>query len=166
MKKSIFNEKLYHLELTSSKLAFHKWEEVKHQLSIMKLTAQKFKCIGGFSRGYTWVLSYCIKVIVICKSLFQNCAVVSDSIGEARLILFFKAITTACLMFLLANMLFVVTHCNIFIIATVLSFNFRIKYDKTYAMIAGWSQHIGTNVWVMRIGIFWKCGVRNWNVNG
>lgn len=142
---------------------------MKHQLSIVKLTAQKSKCIGGFGGGYTWVLGYCIKVIVICKSLFQNCAVVSDSIGEAMLILFFEAITTACLMFLFANILFVVRRCNIFIITkvlSILSFSFRIQHDKTHAKIAGWPQPFGTNVWVMHIGIFWKCGVRDWNVNG
>lgn len=47
--------------------------------------------------GYTSVLGYCIKVIVI---LFPNCAVISDLVGEAMLILSFEAITTACLMFL------------------------------------------------------------------
>lgn len=116
--------------------------------------------------SYIWVLSYCIKVIVICKSLFQNSAVVSDSISEAMLILFFKAIITAWLMFLFANILFVVTHCNIFIITMVLSFSFRIRHDKTYATIAGWPQDTGTNVWVMHLGMSWKCGVRDWNVNG
>lgn len=55
------------------------------------------------------------KVIVICKSFLQNHTVVSYSTGEAMLILSFGAITTACLMFLFATILFVVTHCNIFI---------------------------------------------------
>lgn len=133
MKKSIFKEKLYHLVLTSSKLTFHKWEEIKHQLSIMKKHRNPSVLVVLW--GYTSVLGCCIKVIVICMSLFQNCAVISDLVGEAMLILSFEAITTACLMFLFANIPFVVTHGNIFIITMVLSFTFRI-HDKTYAMIA------------------------------
>lgn len=116
MRKPIFNEKFYHLELTPSKLAFHKWEEVKHQLSIMKQTAsqmQKSKCVGGFV-GLHLSFKLLYKVIVICKSFFQNHAVVSYSIGEEMLILSFEAITTACLVFVFANTFSVVTHCNIF----------------------------------------------------
>lgn len=92
--------------------------------------------------GYT---SYCIKVIVICKSFFQNHAAISDSVGEVMLILSSEGITTACLLFHFANILFVVTHCNIFIITIILSFSFGI-HDRTYAMIAWWSPSIGTNV--------------------
>lgn len=102
--------------------------------------------------GHTWVLSYCRKVILICKSLFQNNTLVSD------LILISVLCSDYYWLFKVSfyKHFYLVTHCNIFIIIMVLSFNFRVQHEKPNTMIAEYSQPIGINKWIMQIGIFCK----------